>query len=80
MDHGPSEERPSSLLKPAPGDAENDDDDDDELSYNPGPTPMGCWIFGKYPIISLLGFVSLGFAIGIGLSYWRPEVRTVLHK
>ena len=78
----PSEENPSSLLKP-PVDADkkdDDDDDDDDLSYDPGPTQMGCCIFGKYPIISLLSFVALGLAVGIGLSYWRPEVRKVTER
>lgn len=80
--NGLTEENPSSLLKPSVDadkkDADRKDDaaaadDDDELSYDPGPTQMGCCIFGKYPIISLLAFVALGLAVGIGLSYWRPE-------
>jgi Na+/H+-dicarboxylate symporter len=50
-----------------------EEDDDEVLSYDPGETPMGCCIFGKYPITALLGFVVLGLIIGIGLSYWRPE-------
>lgn len=33
----------------------------------------GCGIFGKYPLVSLLIFAVCGIALGVGLSYWRPE-------
>ena len=35
-------------------------------------TSIGCGILGRYPIISLLGFVVTGIVLGIGLSFWRP--------
>lgn len=54
---------------------EEHEDEEEELSYDPGATPLGCGIFGKYPITALLGFVVLGLIVGIGLSSWRPEVR-----
>ena len=55
---------------PPPPAAKNDE----EFSYDPGTTtPLGCGIFGKYPITALLGFVAFGLFVGIGLSYWRPE-------
>jgi hypothetical protein len=55
------------------GEEHEDDEEDDALSYDPGETPMGCCIFGKYPMTALFGFVFLGLLVGIGLSYWRPE-------
>ena len=61
---------------PPPPAAQNDEDEDDEeFSYDPSTTttPLGCGIFGKYPITALLGFVAFGLFVGIGLSYWRPE-------
>ena len=58
--------------------ADDDEEDEDELSYDPGETPMGCCIFGKYPMTALFGFVFLGLLVGIGLSYWRPEVRCTI--
>lgn len=35
-------------------------------------TQLGCGVFGRYPIISLLSFVAIGVAVGVGLSYWQP--------
>ena len=69
------------LPRAAPNDENEDEDDNDdeeeeeEVSYDPGETPLGCGIFGQYPIPALLGFVVLGLVVGIGLSSWRPEVR-----
>ena len=60
------------------GEEHEDDEEDDALSYDPGETPMGCCIFGKYPMTALFGFVFLGLLVGIGLSYWRPEVRCTI--
>ena len=57
-------------------DEDDDDEEEEEVSYDPGETPLGCGIFGQYPITALLGFVVLGLVVGIGLSSWRPEVRT----
>lgn len=33
----------------------------------------GCGILGRYPILTVIVFASLGIAIGIGLSAWDPE-------
>jgi hypothetical protein len=33
----------------------------------------GCGIFGRYPIISILLFASVGICLGIGLSAWDPD-------
>lgn len=62
------------------GEEHEDDEEDDALSYDPGETPMGCCIFGKYPMTALFGFVFLGLLVGIGLSYWRPEVRYARYR
>lgn len=44
----------------------NNDHDED----HPHGVQMGCGIFGRYPLISLLAFAVLGIATGIGLSVW----------
>jgi hypothetical protein len=36
-------------------------------------TPLGCGIFGRYPIASLLIFVAVGTGVGVGLSFWTPD-------
>lgn len=46
---------------------------EDEASRDAHEISLGCGILGRYPIISLLCFVVAGAALGVGLSYWRPE-------
>jgi len=36
-------------------------------------TPQGCGILGRYPVVSVLLFASIGIAAGVGLSFWNPE-------
>lgn len=34
---------------------------------------MGCGIFGRYPLISMLAFATIGICTGIGFSYWEDD-------
>lgn len=43
-----------------------------EKSVDEGPT-VGCGILGKYPVLSVVGFATVGIACGVGLSFWDPE-------
>jgi hypothetical protein len=33
----------------------------------------GCGILGRYPIISVISFASVGICVGVGLSAWNPD-------
>mmetsp|Transcript_17210 Transcript_17210/g.41800 ORF Transcript_17210/g.41800 Transcript_17210/m.41800 type:complete len:646 (+) Transcript_17210:159-2096(+) len=44
---------------------------DDHSSQNQ--PKLGCGVFGRYPLITLLVFVALGIGIGIGLAQWQPD-------
>ena len=37
------------------------------------PTPTGCGILGRYPVLSVLIFALVGIGMGVGLSYWEPD-------
>jgi len=36
----------------------------------------GCGILGRYPVLSVLAFATVGISLGLGLSYWEPEDST----
>lgn len=37
------------------------------------PSPAGCGVLGRYPVLSVLLFAMVGIGMGIGLSFWDPD-------
>ena len=69
-----SEDLPKEAPPPqeAPPQQEEEEMGSDQFGLPDEKTSIGCGILGRYPIISLLGFVVTGIVLGIGLSFWRP--------
>jgi Na+/H+-dicarboxylate symporter len=44
-----------------------------EQRYEATAGQPGCGILGRYPVISVIFFASLGLGMGLGFSFWEPD-------